>query len=206
MLRAADERKFQPGCVIFDSWHSSIDNLKLIRSLKWHWCTCLKSNRLVDPDHSHNHPVSAIDIPPEGRVVLLRQYGLSRCSGLIIPTETLNTGLWISLMHQNPTGNPFKGLGWNIDEYRRGIKQCCGIEKCLGRKEVVSEAIFFCRCSLFFASKLIALILVPAGTRIETINSSIGVLTFHRFTDLLIPSFFTEIYDGCSSLIPDSTA
>ena len=75
MLRAADERKFQPNCVIFDSRYSSIDNLKLIRSLKWHWCTRLKSNRLVDPDHSHNHPVSDIDIPAEGRVVHLRQYG-----------------------------------------------------------------------------------------------------------------------------------
>jgi len=34
MLRAADERKLLQGYVIFDSWYSSIDNLKLIRSLK----------------------------------------------------------------------------------------------------------------------------------------------------------------------------
>jgi hypothetical protein len=30
---------------------------------------------LEDPDHSHNRPVSDIDIPPEGRVVHLHQYG-----------------------------------------------------------------------------------------------------------------------------------
>ncbi|WML68219.1 MAG: hypothetical protein METHP_01816 [Methanoregula sp. SKADARSKE-2] len=75
MLRAAKERKFQPGCVIFDSWYSSIANLKLIRTLKWHWCTRLKSNRLVDPDNTYNRSVSEIEIPPEGRVVHLRQYG-----------------------------------------------------------------------------------------------------------------------------------
>ncbi|WML66993.1 MAG: hypothetical protein METHP_00464 [Methanoregula sp. SKADARSKE-2] len=75
MLRAAEERKFQPGRVIFDSWYSCIANLKLIRTLKWHWCTRLKSNRLVDPDNTYNRSVSEIEIPPEGRVVHLRQYG-----------------------------------------------------------------------------------------------------------------------------------
>jgi len=30
---------------------------------------------LVDPDHSHNRSISDIEIPPEGRVVHLRQYG-----------------------------------------------------------------------------------------------------------------------------------
>jgi hypothetical protein len=43
--------------------------------MKWHWCTRFKSNRLVDPDHTYNRPISEIDIPPEGRVVHLSQYG-----------------------------------------------------------------------------------------------------------------------------------
>lgn len=34
VVRAAVERIFEPGCVIFNSWYSSIDNLKLIRYLK----------------------------------------------------------------------------------------------------------------------------------------------------------------------------
>ena len=29
----------------------------------------------IDPDHTYNRPVSEIDIPPEGKVVHLRQYG-----------------------------------------------------------------------------------------------------------------------------------
>jgi len=87
MLREADERKFRPGCVIFDSWYSSIDNLKLIRSLKWHWCTRLKSNRVVDTDHSHNRSVSEIEISPEGRVVHLRQYGFIKASSVSMPSR-----------------------------------------------------------------------------------------------------------------------
>ena len=37
----------------------------------------------------------------------------------------------------------FKDLGWNIEEYHRGIKQCCGIERCQGRKEVVQRGHIF---------------------------------------------------------------
>jgi len=44
MIRAAEERQFQPNCILFDSWYYRIDNLKLIQSLKCHWCTQLKSN------------------------------------------------------------------------------------------------------------------------------------------------------------------
>lgn len=31
MIHAAEERQFRPKCVLFDSWYSSIENLKLIR-------------------------------------------------------------------------------------------------------------------------------------------------------------------------------
>jgi len=33
----------------------------------------------------------------------------------------------------------FKDLGWNIEEFHRGVKQCTGIERCQGRKEVVQR-------------------------------------------------------------------
>ena len=39
LLRAAKQRGLQPKCICFDSWYSSLDNLKLIRSLQWHWLT-----------------------------------------------------------------------------------------------------------------------------------------------------------------------
>lgn len=139
MLRAADERKFQPGCIIFDSWYSSIDNLKLIRSLKWHWCTRLKSNRLVDPDHSHNRSVSDIDIPPEGRVVHLRQYGFIKVFRIVHSDKEPEHWATDILDASESDRKTFKDLGWNIEEYHRGIKQCCGIERCQGRKEIVQR-------------------------------------------------------------------
>jgi len=143
MIRAADERKFQPGCIIFDSWYSSIDNLKLIRSLNWHWCTRLKSNRLVDPDHSHNRPVSEIDIPPEGRVVHLRQYGFIKVFRIVHSDKDPEHWATDILDASESDRKSFKDFGWNIEVYHRGIKQCCGIERCQGRKDDVQRGHIF---------------------------------------------------------------
>jgi putative transposase len=143
MIRAADDRNFHPGCVIFDSWYSSIDNLKLIRSLNWHWCTRLKSNRLVDPDHSHNRPVSEIDIPPEGRVVHLRQYGFIKVFRIIHSDKDPEHWATDILDASESDRKSFKDLGWNIEVYHRGIKQCCGIERCQGRKDDVQRGHIF---------------------------------------------------------------
>ncbi len=47
MLLEAYQRGFNPELVCFDSWYGSIDNLKLVRSLNWHFLTRLKSNRRI---------------------------------------------------------------------------------------------------------------------------------------------------------------
>jgi hypothetical protein len=143
MVRAAEERQFHPDCVIFDSWYSSIDNLKLIRSLKWHWCTRLKSNRLIDPDHTYNRPVSEIDIPPEGKVVHLRQYGFIKVFR-VVHSDGENEHWATDILDASESDRKsFKDFGWNIEEYHRGIKQCCGIERCQGRKDVVQRGHIF---------------------------------------------------------------
>ena len=47
----------------------------LIASFGWHFLTRLKGNRLVNPDGSGNVPISEVEIPAEGRVVHLRDFG-----------------------------------------------------------------------------------------------------------------------------------
>lgn len=61
MLATAKERGFAPQCVVFDSWYSSLDNLKLIRRYEWLWLTRLKRNRHVNPDNTGNRPVCACE-------------------------------------------------------------------------------------------------------------------------------------------------
>ena len=75
MLGSADARGFAPERVLFDSWHSSLENLKQVRAYGWSWLTRLKSNRQVYPDGSGNVAVGSIEISAEGRRVHLRGYG-----------------------------------------------------------------------------------------------------------------------------------
>jgi hypothetical protein len=139
MIQAAEERRFRPACVIFDSWYSSIGNLKLLRSLRWHWCTRLKSNRLVNPDDTYNRQISEMNIPPEGCVVHLHQYGFVKVFRVIHSEREPEYWATDILDASESDRKSFRDLGWNIEEYHRGIKQCCGIEKCQGRKEVVQR-------------------------------------------------------------------
>lgn len=78
MLREARERGFAPACVVFDSWYSGLENLKLIRSFDWIWLTRLKNKRKVNPDRQGLRAVSEVEIGEAGRVVWLEDYGLIR--------------------------------------------------------------------------------------------------------------------------------
>jgi putative transposase len=70
-VRTAKARGLNPQCVCFDSWFSSLANLKLLRSLGWTWLGRLKSNRQVRVDFGAPQALSALDIPEPGRVVHL---------------------------------------------------------------------------------------------------------------------------------------
>src|SRR5256714_7096386 len=78
MVKAAHERGFAPACVVFDSWYSGLENLKLIRSFDWTWLTRLKSNRKVNPDRTGLRAVSEVEIGEAGRVGGLGGGGGSR--------------------------------------------------------------------------------------------------------------------------------
>src|SRR5205823_3690785 len=83
MVKAAHARGFRPACVVFDSWYSGLENLKLIRSFGWIWLTRLKSNRKVNPDWTGLRAVSEVEIGAAGRVVWLEGYGLVRVSKIV---------------------------------------------------------------------------------------------------------------------------
>src|SRR5947209_7819907 len=85
MLKTAKGRGFAPGCVVFDSWYSSLPNLKLIRSLKWTWLTRLKENRLVNPDRSGNRPIKEVEISETGSIVHLKDYGMIKVFKIVAP-------------------------------------------------------------------------------------------------------------------------
>jgi len=129
MLDRAAQRGLQPTLVAFDSWYASLENLKRVRQLGWHWLTQLKSNRLVDPDGAGNRAISTIIIPAHGRRVHLKGYGWIK----VFKTADPHGGVeyWAtSDLEMTLEQCAFWALdAWRIEDYHRGLKQFCGVER-----------------------------------------------------------------------------
>ncbi len=129
MLTTAHARGFAPRLVAFDSWYSSLANLKLIRSYGWRWLTQLKANRLVAPDHTGNRPVGEVAMAAHGTIVHLKGYGLIKV--FRIDTPDGDTEYWATneLEMGAAAREDWAGQVWTIEEYHRGLKQFCGVER-----------------------------------------------------------------------------
>ncbi len=113
----------------FDSWYSGLPNLKLLRSLKWHWLTQLKSNREVSIDRSGNRAIREIFIPIQGCLVHLKGYGwikVFRTVGTNGDAEYWATSRLDMTIEQAA----FYALdAWQVEVYHRGLKQFTGVER-----------------------------------------------------------------------------
>jgi putative transposase len=132
MLRTAYERGFTPECVLFDAWYSSLENLKAVRSYGWKWLTRFKSDRTVNPDGTGNRRVDACDIAATGTRVHLRGYGFVRVTR-IVPKDgdTEDAQHWATSDEAMPesTRRRYANMAWAIEQYHRGLKQYCAVER-----------------------------------------------------------------------------
>lgn len=130
MIRAAYARGFEPRCVAFDGWYSSLENLKLIRNCGWTWLTRLKSNRLVNKDREGTRALKAVAIAATGTEVWLPGYGRVKVFGIATPDG--GTAYWATndLGMTDLNRLRFAEFSWAIESDHRGIKQCTGVERC----------------------------------------------------------------------------
>jgi putative transposase len=132
MLTTAKERGFNPRFVSFDSWYTALENLKLIRSLGWHWLARIKGNRLVNPDgrKGGNVPLESIEVPANnGRKVHLKGYGFVKVFKSVSKNGDVEFHATDSLEVDRKEREDVSDAAWGIEVYHRGIKQCCGVER-----------------------------------------------------------------------------
>lgn len=132
MLRTAYERGFTPECVLFDGWYASLENIKAVRAYGWTWLTRLKSDRTVNPDGTGNRRVDACEIAAAGTRVHLRGYGFVQVFR-IVPTDgdTEDAQHWATndeAMSES-TRRRYATMAWGIEQYHRGLKQYCAVER-----------------------------------------------------------------------------
>jgi hypothetical protein len=130
MLLQAFERGFNPRLVCFDSWYASIENLKLVRSLGWHFLTRLKSNRQIRVDGGTLQAVSTAGLcGGNGTICWLKGFGEIKvlCVRAIDGTaEYWATSL--RAMSEAERETQAKSA-WRIEMYHRALKQQCLIER-----------------------------------------------------------------------------
>lgn len=130
MLAIAKERGFAPVMVCFDSWYSGLDNLKAVRSYGWHFLTRLKSNRLVNPDDTGNVAVSKLEIPAAGLMVHLKGFGFVTVFRTVDPNGHVEHWATSALSMTEERRAMWERELFAIENYHRGLKQCCGVERC----------------------------------------------------------------------------
>jgi putative transposase len=129
LLETAKARGFAPNLVAFDSWYSSLENLKLVRAFEWDWLTRLKSNRQVSLQAGAQQAVCDLDISPLGLVVHLRGYGLVKLFRTVDPHG--NAEHWASnrLSMTEAQREVLSARAWLIETYHRALKQFTGVER-----------------------------------------------------------------------------
>src|SRR2546423_3704605 len=129
VLDTAHKRGFQPRCIAFDSWYASLPNLKKIRAFQWVWLTRLKENRLVNPDRQGVAAISQIAIGEDGRIVHLPGYGLIRVFKIVATDGDIEYWATNDLQMSELTRIKYANYAWTIENYHRGIKQFCNVER-----------------------------------------------------------------------------
>ena len=135
MLLEAFERGFQPALVCFDSWYSSIENLKLCRSLGWHFLTRLKANRQIRVNKGKLQAVSEAGLGGgDGTICWLKGFGeikVFRVRGTNDASQYWATSLFQMSEEERES---FAKSAWRIEMYHRGLKQQCLIERAQCRR------------------------------------------------------------------------
>jgi hypothetical protein len=135
MLLKAFDRGFNPQLVCFDSWYASVENLKLCRSLNWHFLTRLKANRQIRVGGSSLQAVSEAGLcGGDGTICWLKGFGeikVFRVRAIDDASEYWATSL--RAMTEAERENQAKSA-WRIEMYHRALKQQCLIERAQCRR------------------------------------------------------------------------
>ena len=129
MLKLALSRGLRVSTVVFDTWYSSLNNLKAVRDFGKVWVAGLKKNRRVN----RKEILEELDFPDEGKKVHLRGYGWVTVYKLVAKNGRID---YVGTNRENPSREAVEKIvkaRWAIEVYHRELKQTCGIERCQSR-------------------------------------------------------------------------
>lgn len=128
--------------ILFDSWYSSVDNLKLVHRLGWTFFTTLKNNRMVslskgtgyvhlqDVEWSDGQLQKGIEVKLKEVPFLVKLFKIVATNGDIDWVVTNDLACADVLITAQK-----KDISWHIEQFHREFKQLTGSEKCQCRSQ-----------------------------------------------------------------------
>ena len=150
----------KPAFVTGDSWYSCVSNLKRIKNHQIGLLFALESNRLVSVVKGSWVQVQQLDIPEDGLVVWLKNFGHVKLFRTQLKDQLRH---YISALpsHEQTASFDHKAFTeqhdrhWQIEQYHRAIKQTCNIERFQVRsKGAVKNHLFAAICGFVQLQKL----------------------------------------------------
>ncbi|NJM52111.1 MAG: transposase [Blastocatellia bacterium] len=135
MLLEASKRGFAPVLVCFDSWYGSVENLKLCRSLGWHFLTRLKSNRQIRVSGGSLQALSSAGLcGGDGTLLWLKGFGEIKVFRVRVTDDA--SEYWATSLPAmtEPERAIQAKRAWRIEMYHRALKQQCLIERAQCRR------------------------------------------------------------------------
>lgn len=149
----------EPSFVTGDSWYSCVKNLKTIKNHQLGFLFALEANRLVSVEKGIWTQVQKLDIPKDGLVVWLRDFGQVKVFRTSLKNQVRHYIIHLPDEDDSTDGelkldafdqDRFQLLHdchWQIEQYHRTIKQVCNIESFQVRGKVaVKNHIFAAIC------------------------------------------------------------
>ena len=127
-------RGFGPDASLFDSWYSSLENLKAVRGLRLALADAAEGQPQGEPrPPGATGPSPRWRSPPAGTVVHLEGFGSIRVFKIVSRDGDIEYWATNDLAMDELTRLALAERCWAIENYHRGLKQCCGVERCQAR-------------------------------------------------------------------------
>lgn len=151
MVLLSVHRKMKVKAYLFDTWYSSVANLKWLDRFNLKYVTWLRMNRIVDKGEH----ISEKEISEEGLVVHLRAVGFVKVFKFVSPkTGDIEYMATNDFSIQTLDIKDVAAKRWKVEEFHRGLKQTVGIEKCQARNQRSQRNHIFCSIFAFVALEI----------------------------------------------------
>ncbi len=139
----------EPKYITTDAWYASKENLKFFKDKKLGFLVGVAKNRLCSINGEKNTHISKLQIPDEGLIVHLKNFGEVKVFCKNFKNEESRYYIMYSekkeelLVFNREDFKKLNLIHWGIECYHRAIKQVCGIERFMVRTSEAIKTHFF---------------------------------------------------------------